>query len=124
MREMLGHTVGFMGDGINDAAMRASDCGTFVVLEAPAQAIQLVLTQLVDAGGFQRIEHKLDAEPIAGELARQPWVIITLLTTSAVMIDNSGSKADRASSRIVCAFIDAPSVIPYSMANRRGSWLR
>ena len=31
LRERGGHTVGFMGDGINDAAaMRASDCGISV----------------------------------------------------------------------------------------------
>ena len=49
MREMLGHTVGFMGDGINDAAaMRASDCGISV-----DSAVDIILLQK-DLGVLER----------------------------------------------------------------------
>lgn len=48
MREMLGHTVGFMGDGINDAAaMRASDCGISVdsAVDIAKESADIILLQ-------------------------------------------------------------------------------
>ena len=48
MRELLGHTVGFMGDGINDAAaMRASDCGISVdsAVDIAKESADIILLQ-------------------------------------------------------------------------------
>lgn len=56
MREMLGHTVGFMGDGINDAAaMRASDCGISVdsAVDIAKESADIILLQK-DLGVLER----------------------------------------------------------------------
>lgn len=56
MREMLGHTVGFMGDGINDAAaMRASDCGISVdsAVDIAKESADIILLQK-DLGALER----------------------------------------------------------------------
>lgn len=56
MREMLGHTVGFMGDGINDAAaMRASDCGISVdsAVDTAKESADIILLQK-DLGVLER----------------------------------------------------------------------
>ena len=56
MREMLGHTVGFMGDGINDAAaMRASDCGISVdsAVDIAKESTDIILLQK-DLGVLER----------------------------------------------------------------------
>ena len=55
-REMLGHTVGFMGDGINDAAaMRASDCGISVdsAVDIAKESADIILLQK-DLGVLER----------------------------------------------------------------------
>ena len=56
MRELLGHTVGFMGDGINDAAaMRASDCGISVdsAVDIAKESADIILLQK-DLGVLER----------------------------------------------------------------------
>ena len=56
MREVLGHTVGFMGDGINDAAaMRASDCGISVdsAVDIAKESADIILLQK-DLGVLER----------------------------------------------------------------------
>mgnify|MGYP001835107009 CR=1 FL=1 len=55
MREMLGHTVGFMGDGINAAAMRASDCGISVdsAVDIAKESADIILLQK-DLGVLER----------------------------------------------------------------------
>lgn len=56
MREMLDHTVGFMGDGINDAAaMRASDCGISVdsAVDIAKESADIILLQK-DLGVLER----------------------------------------------------------------------
>lgn len=56
MRELLGHTVGFMGDGINDAAaMRASDCGISVdsAVDTAKESADIILLQK-DLGVIER----------------------------------------------------------------------
>ncbi len=56
MREMLGHTVGFMGDGSNDAAaMRASDCGISVdsAVDIAKESADIILLQK-DLGVLER----------------------------------------------------------------------
>lgn len=56
MREMLGHTMGFMGDGINDAAaMRASDCGISVdsAVDIAKESADIILLQK-DLGVLER----------------------------------------------------------------------
>lgn len=56
MRELLGHTVGFMGDGINDAAaMRASDCGISVdsAVDIAKESTDIILLQK-DLGVLER----------------------------------------------------------------------
>ena len=56
MRELLGHTVGFMGDGINDAAaMRASDCGISVdsAVDIAKESADIILLQK-DLGMLER----------------------------------------------------------------------
>lgn len=56
MRELLGHTVGFMGDGINDAAaMRASDCGISVdsAVDIAKESADIILLQK-DLGVIER----------------------------------------------------------------------
>lgn len=55
MRELLGHTVGFMGDGINDAAMRASDCGISVdsAVDIAKESANIILLQK-DLGVLER----------------------------------------------------------------------
>ena len=56
MREPLGHTVGFMGDGINDAAaMRASDCGISVdsAVDIAKESADIILLQK-DLGVLER----------------------------------------------------------------------
>ena len=56
MREVLGHTVGFMGDGINDAAaMRASDCGISVdsAVDIAKESADIILLQK-DLGVIER----------------------------------------------------------------------
>ncbi len=55
MREMLGYTVGFMGDGINDAAMRASDCGISVdsAVDIAKESADIILLQK-DLGVLER----------------------------------------------------------------------
>ena len=56
MREMLSHTVGFMGDGINDAAaMRASDCGISVdsAVDIAKESADIILLQK-DLGVLER----------------------------------------------------------------------
>lgn len=56
MREMLGHTVGFIGDGINDAAaMRASDCGISVdsAVDIAKESADIILLQK-DLGVLER----------------------------------------------------------------------
>lgn len=55
MREVLGHTVVFMGDGINDAAMRASDCGISVdsAVDIAKESADIILLQK-DLGVLER----------------------------------------------------------------------
>lgn len=56
MRELLGHTVGFMGDGINDAAaMRAGDCGISVdsAVDIAKESADIILLQK-DLGVLER----------------------------------------------------------------------
>ncbi len=56
MRELLDHTVGFMGDGINDAAaMRASDCGISVdsAVDIAKESADIILLQK-DLGVLER----------------------------------------------------------------------
>lgn len=56
MRELLGHTAGFMGDGINDAAaMRASDCGISVdsAVDIAKESADIILLQK-DLGVLER----------------------------------------------------------------------
>ena len=55
MRELLGHTVGFMGGGINDAAMRASDCGISVdsAVDIARESADIILLQK-DLGVLER----------------------------------------------------------------------
>ena len=56
MRELHGHTVGFMGDGINDAAaMRASDCGISVdsAVDIAKESADIILLQK-DLGVLER----------------------------------------------------------------------
>ena len=56
IRELLGHTVGFMGDGINDAAaMRASDCGISVdsAVDIAKESADIILLQK-DLGVLER----------------------------------------------------------------------
>lgn len=56
MRELLGRTVGFMGDGINDAAaMRASDCGISVdsAVDIAKESADIILLQK-DLGVLER----------------------------------------------------------------------
>lgn len=55
MREMLDRTVGFMGDGINDAAMRASDCGISVdsAVDIAKESADIILLQK-DLGVLER----------------------------------------------------------------------
>ena len=54
MREMLGHTVGFMGDGINDAAaMRASDCSVDSAVDIAKESADIILLQK-DLGVLER----------------------------------------------------------------------
>lgn len=56
MRELLDHTVGFMGDGINDAAaMRVSDCGISVdsAVDIAKESADIILLQK-DLGVLER----------------------------------------------------------------------
>lgn len=55
MRELHGHTVGFMGDGINAAAMRASDCGISVdsAVDIAKESADIILLQK-DLGVLER----------------------------------------------------------------------